>query len=96
MTDDSASMKSALKNVWPSAKQLLCHFHVAQAHWRWLLAKNNGVSFHDRQELMKGFQKVCRTYGKGVRYWTIGNNSQSIIIKMSGNCPTGPKGTEFN
>ncbi|GFY19477.1 SWIM-type domain-containing protein [Trichonephila clavipes] len=36
MSDDSSAEKGALAAVWPEAKQLLCHFHVAQAEWRWL------------------------------------------------------------
>ncbi|GFY78844.1 SWIM-type domain-containing protein [Trichonephila inaurata madagascariensis] len=31
MSDDSSAEKGALAAVWPEAKQLLCHFHVAQA-----------------------------------------------------------------
>lgn len=28
MTDNSSAEKKALSEVWPSAQQLLCHFHV--------------------------------------------------------------------
>ena len=58
MTDDSAAMKSALKSVWPTTRQLLCHFHVGQAEWRWLTSKVNNVPSNERQTLMKKFQKV--------------------------------------
>ncbi|XP_037501563.1 uncharacterized protein LOC119375459 [Rhipicephalus sanguineus] len=34
MTDNSRPEKDALRSVWPSAQQLLCHFHVLQAEWR--------------------------------------------------------------
>ena len=58
MTDDSAAMKRALAMVWPTTRQLLCHFHVCQAEWRWLTAKVNNIPSTERQELMKGFRKV--------------------------------------
>jgi len=58
MTDDSAALKSALRSVWPQTRQLLCHFHVGQAEWRWLTSKANGVPSDERQALMKAFQKV--------------------------------------
>jgi len=58
MTDDSAAMKQALATTWPTTRQLLCHFHVCQAEWRWLTAKGNNIPSTERQELMKGFRKV--------------------------------------
>ncbi|CAN8026041.1 unnamed protein product, partial [Ixodes persulcatus] len=36
MTDDSSAEKAALRTTWPESTQLLCHFHVGQAEWRWL------------------------------------------------------------
>ena len=39
MTDDSLAERQALKEVFPSAKLLLCSFHVGQAVWRWLWEK---------------------------------------------------------
>ncbi|KAM7307478.1 hypothetical protein ISCGN_011114 [Ixodes scapularis] len=36
MTDNASAEKAALRTTWPEAVQLLCHFHVAQAKWRWL------------------------------------------------------------
>ncbi|KAL3221122.1 hypothetical protein MRX96_029633 [Rhipicephalus microplus] len=36
MSDNSSAEKAALQQTWPSARQLLCHFHVAQAECRWL------------------------------------------------------------
>lgn len=59
MTDNSAAEKAALRATWPEATQLLCHFHVAQAEWRWLQASRNKVGQDERRELMKAFQKVC-------------------------------------
>lgn len=56
MTDDSAAEKSSLSAVWPNARQLLCHFHVVQAMWRWLFTN---IDKNDRQFLMKLFQNVC-------------------------------------
>lgn len=61
MTDISAAEKSALANVWPGTHQLLCHFHVAQAEWRWLLSSKNGIPKEERQQMMKIFQKVQST-----------------------------------
>ena len=58
MTDDSAAMKRALATVWPQTRQLLCHFHVAQAEWRWLTSHVNNIPSTERQALMKGFRKV--------------------------------------
>jgi len=61
MTDDSAALKSALKTVWPVTKQMLCHFHVGQAEWRWLTSKVNNIPADDRQSLMRGFQQVAKS-----------------------------------
>jgi len=58
MTDDGKAEKNALLKTWPEAIQLLCHFHVAQAEWRWLLDTKNSISSNRRQELMKIFRKV--------------------------------------
>ncbi|XP_040077985.2 uncharacterized protein LOC115331187 [Ixodes scapularis] len=62
MTDNSAAKKAALQATWPEATQLLCHFHVARAEWRWLQASRNNVSRDERRELMSAFQKL--TTGK--------------------------------
>ncbi|XP_054719357.1 uncharacterized protein LOC129228699 [Uloborus diversus] len=56
MTDDSAAEKKALKVVWDESTQLLCHFHVAQAEWRWLFSHN--IKKEDRPFLMNLFQCV--------------------------------------
>jgi len=58
MTDDSTPEKAALKAVYPTAGQLLCHFHMAQAEWRWLMSASSGVDRTERQELMKFFRNV--------------------------------------
>lgn len=58
MTDDSKTEKAALKNVWPDTPQYLCHFHVGQAEWRWLVDGKNGIGQNDRQEMMMNFQQV--------------------------------------
>jgi len=58
MTDDSSALKSALRMVWTDTWQLLCHFHVAQAEWRWLTTKVNCIPSDERQSLMKAFLKV--------------------------------------
>jgi hypothetical protein len=59
MTDDSTPEKAALRAVFPRALQLLCHFHMLQAEWRWLMSASSGVAKTDRQELMKLFRNVC-------------------------------------
>ncbi|KAL5238868.1 hypothetical protein ACI65C_006278, partial [Semiaphis heraclei] len=58
MSDDSSAEKNSLHSVWPSAKQFLCHFHMAQAEWRWLHDTKNGIQLDDRCPLMRLFQKV--------------------------------------
>ncbi len=58
MTDNSAAEKGALTIAWPNAKQLLCHFHVQQAEWDWLLKLKNGVETDQRKPLMNAFKKV--------------------------------------
>ncbi|XP_064475536.1 uncharacterized protein LOC135389412 [Ornithodoros turicata] len=58
MTDNSSAEKDALRMVWPQATQLLCHFHVLQAEWRWLTSTKNGVPREDRQKLMSSFKQV--------------------------------------
>lgn len=58
MTDDSKAEKNALKSLWPTSKQFLCHFHMAQAEWRWLHDNKNRIKLLDRLPLMRKFQKV--------------------------------------
>ncbi|KAM7306984.1 hypothetical protein ISCGN_010620 [Ixodes scapularis] len=58
MTDNSSAEKAALRTTWPGATQLLCHFHVAQAEWRWLTSKENGVDKKERRQLMSAFQET--------------------------------------
>ncbi|XP_042147846.1 uncharacterized protein LOC120841334 [Ixodes scapularis] len=58
MTDNSSAEKAALQETWPTARHLLCHFHVAQAEWRWLTAAHNGVHKDQRRCLMSAFQEV--------------------------------------
>jgi len=58
MTDDSSAEKNALGSLWPTARQFLCHFHMAQAEWRWLHESKNRIECVDRTMLMKLFQKV--------------------------------------
>ncbi|KAH9366836.1 hypothetical protein HPB48_000037 [Haemaphysalis longicornis] len=45
MTDNSAAERAALEATWPEATRLLCHFHVAQAEWRWLQASRNQIMY---------------------------------------------------
>ncbi|CAN8016752.1 unnamed protein product [Ixodes persulcatus] len=53
MTDNSSAEKAALQETWPTARHLLCHFHVAQAEWRWLTAAHNGVHKDQRRCLIR-------------------------------------------
>ncbi|GFY52183.1 SWIM-type domain-containing protein [Trichonephila inaurata madagascariensis] len=55
MSDDSSAEKGTLAVVWPEAKQFLCHFHVAQAEWRWLFLYKMLVQ-EEKSTLMKLFQ----------------------------------------
>lgn len=56
MSDNSSAEKAALQQTWPSARQLLCHFHVAQAEWRWLTTSHNSVDKDQRRRFMSAFQ----------------------------------------
>jgi len=58
MTDNSATEKPALMDVWPSTTQLLCHFHVIQQEWTWLLSSKHKVETTERQSFMMAFKKV--------------------------------------
>lgn len=58
MTDDSAAERSALKQVWPSSRLLLCTFHVLQKERGWLHKMKNMVLKEKRLPLMRMFQKV--------------------------------------
>lgn len=67
MTDNSSAEKAALQHTWPTARQLLCHFHVAQAEWRWLTAAQNNVDRDQRRQLMSAFQMArFLLYGKHI------------------------------
>ncbi|KAL3236778.1 hypothetical protein MRX96_022189 [Rhipicephalus microplus] len=58
MSDNSSAEKAALQQTWPSARQLLCNFHVAQAEWRWLTTSHNSVDKDQRRRFMSAFQLV--------------------------------------
>jgi len=59
MTDDSATEKASLKQVFPKSKQLLCIFHFLQAMWRWLWNAKNGISDKlERQILMQAVSSI--------------------------------------
>lgn len=62
MSDNSSAEKGALSDTWPSAKQLLCTFHVLQAEWRWLTSARNEVTKEDRRQYMERFQKVRKLW----------------------------------
>ncbi|XP_065292053.1 uncharacterized protein [Dermacentor albipictus] len=57
MSDSARAEKDALRDVSPSARQLLCHFHVLQAEWRWLKSAYNSIGKAERRQLMAAFQK---------------------------------------
>ncbi|KAH7961330.1 hypothetical protein HPB52_007935 [Rhipicephalus sanguineus] len=57
MSDNSCPEKDALRDAWPSAKQLLCIFHVLQAEWRWLMSARS-LEKEDRHNLIASFQKI--------------------------------------
>ncbi|XP_077486825.1 uncharacterized protein LOC144098184 [Amblyomma americanum] len=73
MTDNSAAEKAALQATWPEGKQLLCHFHVAQAEWRWLHASRD-TSRDDKRDLMTTFQKIM--------YASTANDLNTTIAEM--------------
>ncbi|KAL3222195.1 hypothetical protein MRX96_028930 [Rhipicephalus microplus] len=58
MSDNSSAEKAALQQTWPSARQLLCHFHVAQAEWHWLTTSHNSVDKDQRGRFMSAYQQV--------------------------------------
>ena len=58
MTDDSDSLRNALRKTWPSAELLLCIFHILQAQWNWLWEAKHGVEKHDRPILLNLFRNV--------------------------------------
>ncbi|KAE8741294.1 hypothetical protein FOCC_FOCC013182 [Frankliniella occidentalis] len=58
MTDNATPEKDALKAVWPDAEQLLCHFHVVQQQWTWLLTAKHNVEITERQLFMASFKKI--------------------------------------
>ncbi|XP_050294685.1 uncharacterized protein LOC126734897 [Anthonomus grandis grandis] len=76
MTDDGTAEKNSLKTVWPSLQQLLCHFHVGQAEWRWLHS-NTKIPKDKKQELMLMFKKVMYTTEHEELTETV-NNIQSL------------------
>ena len=58
MTDDSQSEKGALRNIWPSAVQLLCTFHFLQRRWTWLWEGKHHINNTDRVPLIKCFKQL--------------------------------------
>ena len=57
MTDDSKAEKNALSHLWGNSTQLLCHFHVAQAEWRWIHCSTE-IPQVMKTEVMKHFKSV--------------------------------------
>ena len=52
MTDDSATERGALADVWPDACLLLCTFHFLQSRWTWLYDSKNKIKNEHRRELI--------------------------------------------
>ncbi|KAH9367268.1 hypothetical protein HPB48_013609 [Haemaphysalis longicornis] len=65
MSDNSSAEKRALSEVWPGARQLLCHFHVLQAEWRWLTSTASKVPKDQRQQCIAAFQQILRAKDDG-------------------------------
>ncbi|XP_075738138.1 uncharacterized protein LOC119177959 isoform X2 [Rhipicephalus microplus] len=63
MSDNSRPEKDALRDVWPSSKQLLFIFHVLQAEWCWLMSAPS-LGKEDRRNLITSFQKVINVKAK--------------------------------
>lgn len=61
ITDNSTPEINALKNVFPSAKLLLCKFHVLQAVMRFMWDSKNGVNKNDRTQICALFHKALNT-----------------------------------
>ncbi|KAL1480483.1 hypothetical protein MTO96_050987 [Rhipicephalus appendiculatus] len=57
-SDNSSAEKATLHQTCTTARQLLCHFHVAQAELRWLTALRNRVDDDKRRQLTSAFQLV--------------------------------------
>ena len=53
MTDDCDAEGGAIGVVWPTARRLLCTFHLGQAAWRWLRHVASGVPEDTRQQRMQ-------------------------------------------
>lgn len=58
VTDDSKSLKGALRLVWPDTRQLLCQFHVAAAAWNWLFVPCHKVTLKGRIKCINYFRKI--------------------------------------
>ena len=51
ITDELASQREALRNVWPNARLLLCLFHYLQRWWKWLWEGNFIHRYNNLQEM---------------------------------------------
>ena len=58
MTDDAATEISALKEVFPESKHILCIWHVLTANYRWLWNARHSIQQKDRRELHNLFRKL--------------------------------------
>ena len=58
MTDDAASERNAILNIWPAVVLMLCVFHLLQAYWRWLWNADNKIAKMDRPTRFNLFKLV--------------------------------------
>jgi len=58
LTDNDLKERQPLQKQFPSARLLLCVFHVLKAVWSWLCDSHHGISRGDRQEIYMAFKRV--------------------------------------
>ncbi|KAK7918603.1 hypothetical protein WMY93_009887 [Mugilogobius chulae] len=58
LTDNCKEERAALQFVWPSAKLLLCTFHMLQQTWRWIMDRSHRISDCDKPYIFMLFKKA--------------------------------------
>lgn len=66
LTDDCAALRAALHTVWPTARVLLCFFHLLQALWWWLWDSKHQIAKDDRPHLLHLFKAITYAEEDGV------------------------------
>ncbi|GFS81935.1 uncharacterized protein TNCV_2497221 [Trichonephila clavipes] len=96
MSDDSSAEKGALAAVWPEAKQLLCHFHVAQAECgenKYIIKTDLGVcscpsgstgAFCKHQCALMELKKICLPNAPPV---TPEDKHELALLALGSKCP---------